>query len=253
MASTELSTPISRWLYIFCHSLCKLLDRTTGRLIYVLILQTHPLLTDHDRRRLCKVMKCEKLSLDACAHASQNDRLPLRTMIQVITYIVGFEFGPTLITCWMTTSSVVFQLINLYLWYDKRLYSHSQVLFSEQVKLRAIIKGKGQTETPDELDQESSWLSTNKEVGDLRKEVEKMKLQMDAMQRDHSELQHEYQKQNIGRRNSSGWTLGWRKIRKSSLFNLKVDGAVESDEINRRRNNSRRGSSAQGNRHPEQS
>lgn len=45
------------------------------------------------------MMNCEKLSLDACAHASQNDRLPLRTMIQVITYIVGFEFGPTLITC----------------------------------------------------------------------------------------------------------------------------------------------------------
>ncbi|KAL2521547.1 BTB/POZ domain-containing protein DOT3 [Forsythia ovata] len=47
-------------------------------------LKTHPSLTEHERRRLCKVMDCEKLSLDACAHAAQNDRLPLRTVIQVL-------------------------------------------------------------------------------------------------------------------------------------------------------------------------
>ena len=46
-------------------------------------LQTHPAMTDHDRRRLCKIMNCDKLSLDACMHAAQNDRLPLRTVVQV--------------------------------------------------------------------------------------------------------------------------------------------------------------------------
>ncbi|XP_039685605.1 BTB/POZ domain-containing protein DOT3 isoform X2 [Medicago truncatula] len=45
-------------------------------------LKTHPSLTDQDRRRLCKIMNCEKLSLDACIHAAQNDRLPLRTVVQ---------------------------------------------------------------------------------------------------------------------------------------------------------------------------
>ncbi|OIW17888.1 hypothetical protein TanjilG_19857 [Lupinus angustifolius] len=47
-------------------------------------LKTHPSLTDHDRRRLCKLMNCEKLSLDACMHAAQNERLPLRTVVQVL-------------------------------------------------------------------------------------------------------------------------------------------------------------------------
>ncbi|XP_059624278.1 BTB/POZ domain-containing protein DOT3 [Cornus florida] len=47
-------------------------------------LKTHPSLSEHDRRRLCKVMDCKKLSLDACMHAAQNDRLPLRTIIQVL-------------------------------------------------------------------------------------------------------------------------------------------------------------------------
>ncbi|XP_024957332.1 BTB/POZ domain-containing protein DOT3 isoform X3 [Citrus sinensis] len=48
------------------------------------LFQSHPSLSEHDRRRLCKLMNCEKLSLDACTHAAQNDRLPLRTVVQVL-------------------------------------------------------------------------------------------------------------------------------------------------------------------------
>uniref|UniRef100_A0A2P2KIF0 BTB/POZ domain-containing protein DOT3 n=1 Tax=Rhizophora mucronata TaxID=61149 RepID=A0A2P2KIF0_RHIMU len=47
-------------------------------------LKAHPSLSEHERKRLCKVMNCKKLSLDACMHAAQNDRLPLRTVIQVL-------------------------------------------------------------------------------------------------------------------------------------------------------------------------
>ncbi|KAA8546817.1 hypothetical protein F0562_003259 [Nyssa sinensis] len=47
-------------------------------------LKAHPSLSEHDRRRLCKVMDCVKLSLDACTHAAQNDRLPLRTVMKVL-------------------------------------------------------------------------------------------------------------------------------------------------------------------------
>nr|XP_043606966.1 BTB/POZ domain-containing protein DOT3 isoform X2 [Erigeron canadensis] len=47
-------------------------------------LKAHPELSDHDRRRLCRVMNCQKLSVDACSHASQNDRLPVRTVLQVL-------------------------------------------------------------------------------------------------------------------------------------------------------------------------
>ncbi|PSS36694.1 BTB/POZ domain-containing protein [Actinidia chinensis var. chinensis] len=47
-------------------------------------LKSHPSLSEHERRRLCKIMDCKKLSLDACIHAAQNDRLPLRTIMQVL-------------------------------------------------------------------------------------------------------------------------------------------------------------------------
>lgn len=47
-------------------------------------LKTHPSLSEHERRRLCRIMNCQKLSLDACMHVAQNDRLPLKTVIQVL-------------------------------------------------------------------------------------------------------------------------------------------------------------------------
>ncbi|XP_031285006.1 BTB/POZ domain-containing protein DOT3-like [Pistacia vera] len=47
-------------------------------------LKSHPSVPEHERKRLCKIMNCEKLSLDACTHAAQNDRLPLRTVVQVL-------------------------------------------------------------------------------------------------------------------------------------------------------------------------
>lgn len=37
-----------------------------------------------DKKRLCGLMDCKKLSPDACAHAVQNERLPLRIVVQVL-------------------------------------------------------------------------------------------------------------------------------------------------------------------------
>ena len=59
------------------------ISKLKKHLVVSSLFQTHPSLSEHDRRRLCKTMNCEKLSLDACLHAAQNDRLPLRTIVQV--------------------------------------------------------------------------------------------------------------------------------------------------------------------------
>jgi len=46
--------------------------------------QEHPGLGKSDKKRLCALMDCKKLSPDACAHAVQNERLPLRIVVQVL-------------------------------------------------------------------------------------------------------------------------------------------------------------------------
>lgn len=49
-------------------------------------LQAHPWLSDKEREQLCNVIDFQKLSIDACAHASQNERLPLRIVLQVLFF-----------------------------------------------------------------------------------------------------------------------------------------------------------------------
>lgn len=47
-------------------------------------MQAHPYLSEPERKKVCKAMDCQKLSREACAHAAQNDRLPVQTVVQVL-------------------------------------------------------------------------------------------------------------------------------------------------------------------------
>ncbi|KAK1280308.1 BTB/POZ domain-containing protein [Acorus gramineus] len=48
--------------------------------------RAHPWMSDVDRELLCRLMDCQKLSLEACTHAAQNERLPLRVVVQVLFF-----------------------------------------------------------------------------------------------------------------------------------------------------------------------
>ncbi|KAF0910808.1 hypothetical protein E2562_004775 [Oryza meyeriana var. granulata] len=47
-------------------------------------LKAHPNLAEGERKKVCGAMECQKLSREACAHAAQNDRLPVQTVVQVL-------------------------------------------------------------------------------------------------------------------------------------------------------------------------
>ncbi|KAL6847292.1 hypothetical protein ACP4OV_023145 [Aristida adscensionis] len=49
-------------------------------------LKEHPGLSKGEKKRLCALMDCKKLSGDASAHAVQNERLPLRVVVQVLFF-----------------------------------------------------------------------------------------------------------------------------------------------------------------------
>lgn len=55
-------------------------------MIILYFIQAHPWLLDQDKEQLCNVIDFQKLSIDACAHASQNERLPLRVVLQVLFF-----------------------------------------------------------------------------------------------------------------------------------------------------------------------
>ncbi|KAM7277323.1 hypothetical protein ACFE04_019189 [Oxalis oulophora] len=158
-------------------------------------LKTHPSLSEHDRKRLCKIMNCEKLSLDACTHAAQNDRLPIRTVVQV--------------------------------------------LFSEQVKMRAAMQGKETEPRGNDHEMEENQSRTSMDIKTLKVELANVKEKMAELQNDYSELQHEYEKLNNKqqKKSSAGWSLGWRKIKHS--FHVKPEGDEFGDANHGRSSNSR--------------
>jgi hypothetical protein len=49
-------------------------------------LKEHPGISKNDRKRISRLMDCKKLSMEACVHACQNDRLPLRVVVQVLFF-----------------------------------------------------------------------------------------------------------------------------------------------------------------------
>ncbi|KAL5836524.1 hypothetical protein ACOSQ4_016021 [Xanthoceras sorbifolium] len=49
-------------------------------------LKEHPELSKADKKRLCRILDCQKLSPEVRAHAVKNERLPLRTVVQVLYF-----------------------------------------------------------------------------------------------------------------------------------------------------------------------
>ncbi|KAJ9558990.1 hypothetical protein OSB04_013604 [Centaurea solstitialis] len=48
--------------------------------------KVHPWLPEKEKEELCNIINYQKLSIDACAHASQNPHLPLRVVLQVLFF-----------------------------------------------------------------------------------------------------------------------------------------------------------------------
>ncbi|KAK7330965.1 hypothetical protein VNO77_25172 [Canavalia gladiata] len=49
-------------------------------------LKEHPGISKSERKRICRLMNCRKLSVEACMHAVQNERLPMRVVVQVLFF-----------------------------------------------------------------------------------------------------------------------------------------------------------------------
>ncbi|CAA7034620.1 unnamed protein product [Microthlaspi erraticum] len=51
-----------------------------------MFLKQHPEITKSEKKSICRLMDCRKLSPEACAHAVQNERLPLRVVVQILFF-----------------------------------------------------------------------------------------------------------------------------------------------------------------------
>ncbi|KAL2514121.1 BTB/POZ domain-containing protein [Forsythia ovata] len=58
-------------------------------------LDKHRHLTDSEREKLCRILDCNKMSVEAREHAAQNERLPLRVVVQVL-FIAQLQLRDTI-------------------------------------------------------------------------------------------------------------------------------------------------------------
>ncbi|KAI3451935.1 hypothetical protein Pfo_008600 [Paulownia fortunei] len=86
-AARDSSLPLSR--FVDLADMVSSFPRSTHDGIYLAIdmyLKEHLGMTKSEKKRICRLMDCRKLSADACAHAVQNERLPLRVVVQVLFF-----------------------------------------------------------------------------------------------------------------------------------------------------------------------
>lgn len=72
-----------------------ILTVTESSFLFICVIECYPLLQEHpgmsksEKKQICRLMECRKLSAEACAHAVQNERLPLRVVVQVLFFEHG--------------------------------------------------------------------------------------------------------------------------------------------------------------------
>lgn len=153
--------------------------------------QAHPTLTEHERKRLCRVMDCQKLSIDACMHAAQNERLPLRVVVQVL-FSEQVKISNAIANTALKDATAA-----------SAASHYQQPVVSTR---KALLEG-----TPQSF--QEGWAAAKKDINTLKFELESMKAKYLELQSEMAALQRQFDKMPKPKQ-SSAWSSGWKKLSK---------------------------------------
>ncbi|KAL9257453.1 Root phototropism protein 3-like protein [Drosera capensis] len=164
-------------------------------------LKAHPSLSEHERKRLCRVMDCQKLSIDACLHAAQNERLPLRVVVQVL---------------FSEQVKISNAIANSALKEATAGESQYQPMVSNR---KTLLEG-----TPQSF--QEGWAAAKKDINTLKFELESVKAKYLELQNDMETLQRQFDKL-TKQKHGSAWSSGWKKLSKLT----KMTGVDSQDNL----------------------
>ncbi|KAF2294172.1 hypothetical protein GH714_008003 [Hevea brasiliensis] len=179
-------------------------------------LKAHPTLSEHERKRLCRVMDCQKLSIDACMHAAQNERLPLRVVVQVLF-------------------SEQVKISNAIA--NSSLKDASETQYQPMIPNRkTLLEG-----TPQSF--QEGWTAAKKDINTVKFELESVKTKYLELQNDMENLQRQFDKM-TNKKQTSAWTSGWKKLSKftkmTTIENHHIESQVPEATIEQTRKTPRR-------------
>ncbi|MCO5591824.1 hypothetical protein L7F22_045816 [Adiantum nelumboides] len=128
-------------------------------------LKAHPWLKEEERENLCRLMDCQKLSLEACTHAAQNERLPLRVIVQVL-FFEQLQLRTAIASCFMVSDN------------SRPLRNQSA---PDGTIPAAALQGEG-------------WANTVRDNHALKVDMDHMKLRVSDLERECSGMREELQK-----------------------------------------------------------
>ncbi|XP_071691647.1 root phototropism protein 3-like [Rutidosis leptorrhynchoides] len=150
-------------------------------------LQAHPMLSEYQRKRICGVMNCQKLSMDACTHAAQNERLPVRVVVQVI------------LSEQIKLSNAIANIAP----FKEPNDPHYQPIVSNR---KTLLE-----ETPQSF--QDGWAAAKKDINTLKFDLETVKTKYLELQHDMEGLQRQNDKL-MKMKHQSAWSSGWKKLSK---------------------------------------
>ncbi|KAM0038338.1 putative NPH3 domain-containing protein [Helianthus debilis subsp. tardiflorus] len=137
-------------------------------------------------------MDCQKLSMDACMHAAQNERLPLRVVVQVL-------FSEQVkISNAIASNSV-----------KETGGSHYQPMVQNR---KTFLEG-----TP--LSFKEGWAAAKKDIKTLKFELETLKTKYLELQHDMENLRRQFDKV-TKLKQQSAWSSGWKKLSKITKLSM---------------------------------
>lgn len=145
-------------------------------------LQSHPWLAESDREQLCRLMDCQKLSLEACTHAAQNERLPLRIVVQVL-FFEQLQLRTSIAGCFLVSENLE---------------------GSRQLKSGMVGANEG------------GWATAVRENQVLKVGMDNMRLRVSELEKECSNMRQEIEK--LGRAKGSST---WGNVSKKFGFKLK--------------------------------
>jgi len=166
-------------------------------------LKAHPWLTDSEKEQLCRLMDCQKLSLEACTHAAQNERLPLRVVVQVL-FFEQLQLRTSIAGCFLVSDNLD----------TSRPMRHSIPVSNEGAMPPSALRGEG-------------WVNAVRENQVLKVGMDNMRLRVSELEKECTNMRQEIEKLGKGK---SGWSSVSKKFgfRFKSQFCSTQEGAINS-------------------------
>ncbi|XP_028763977.1 BTB/POZ domain-containing protein At5g66560 [Neltuma alba] len=177
-------------------------------------LKAHPRISEAEREKICGVLDCQKLTLEACTHAAQNERLPLRAVVQVL-FFEQLQLRHAIAGTLMAAEAAA------------EPGRPSAALGREEEGDGAIIAGAH--------DGSSTWRVAVRENQVLRLDMDSMRTRVHQLERECSSMKKVIEKidKSSPHREQGGGGGGWRK-KFGCKFKTQVCDSHESAVVDRR-------------------